>query len=153
MGKHSSLLQTFVNCGRKKFYNIGSGAHRRRLGLSRIYIGKIQRDNASNSDKRAARQKIGLFLFFVASPKVAKASTIVAVACHCRQRNRLKFNANVNYPLPKAMLRLRMMATKSPNLRVPSFRMYLNMMVLKMDELSWNPTSCSQRQKTFFFIW
>ncbi len=32
-----------------------------------------------------------------------------------------------------------MMATKSPKQRVPSFRMYLNMMVLRMDELSWKP--------------
>jgi hypothetical protein len=42
--------------------------------------------------------QIGLFLFLVALPKVAKASTIVAVACCCRRRNCLKFNANVNYP-------------------------------------------------------
>jgi hypothetical protein len=42
--------------------------------------------------------------------------------------------------LPKAILRLRMMATKSPKRRVPLFRMYLNMMVLKIDEFSWKPT-------------
>ncbi len=35
----------------------------------------------------------------IEAPKVAKASTIVAVACHCRWHYRLKFNANVNYPL------------------------------------------------------
>jgi hypothetical protein len=35
----------------------------------------------------------------VAMPKVAKASTIVAVAFRCRQHYRLKYNANVNYPL------------------------------------------------------
>jgi hypothetical protein len=32
-------------------------------------------------------------------PKVAKASTIVAVAGRCRPRYHLKYNANVNYPL------------------------------------------------------
>ncbi len=35
----------------------------------------------------------------VATPKVAKASTIVAVTCCCRQRYRLKYFANVNYSL------------------------------------------------------
>ncbi len=43
----------------------------------------------------------------VASPKVAKASTIVIVACHCSRCNCLKYNVSVNYPLgrlPKALL-------------------------------------------------
>ncbi len=35
----------------------------------------------------------------VTSPKVAKASAIVAVTCCCRWCNRLKLNAYVNYPL------------------------------------------------------
>ena len=34
----------------------------------------------------------------VAMPKVAKASTIVAVTCHWRWHYRLKYNAYVNYP-------------------------------------------------------
>jgi hypothetical protein len=34
-----------------------------------------------------------------AMPKVAKASTMVAVTCCCHQRYHLKYNANVNYPL------------------------------------------------------
>jgi len=35
----------------------------------------------------------------VATPKVAKVSTKVAVACCCCQHFCLKYNANVNYPL------------------------------------------------------
>ncbi len=34
----------------------------------------------------------------VSTPKVAKASTIVAVVCHCRWHYRLKYNPIVNYP-------------------------------------------------------
>ncbi len=41
------------------------------------------------------------------------------------------------------MLKLRMIATKSPNRRVPSFRMYLSMIVLKIAEFNWKPTSKS----------
>jgi hypothetical protein len=42
--------------------------------------------------------------------------------------------------LPKTILRLRMMETKSSKQRVPSFRMYRSMIVLKIDEFSWKPT-------------
>jgi len=35
----------------------------------------------------------------VTMPKVAKASTIMAVLCRCHWHYRLKYNANVNYPL------------------------------------------------------
>ena len=36
-----------------------------------------------------------------------------------------------------------MMATKSPNRRVPSFRIYLIIKTESMAEFSWNPTSLS----------
>jgi hypothetical protein len=39
-------------------------------------------------------------------PKVAKASTIVAVTCRYCQHYHLKYNANVNYPLDLANIYL-----------------------------------------------
>jgi len=40
--------------------------------------------------------QIGLFLFLVASPKVAKASTVMTVACRCCQQFCFTNFANVN---------------------------------------------------------
>jgi hypothetical protein len=49
--------------------------------------------------------QIGLFLFLVASPKVAKASTVMTVACYCHRQFRLANFANVNDPYKRASSR------------------------------------------------
>jgi hypothetical protein len=73
--------------------------------LGRVYIGKVYCDKADDSDKQQLQATliivlvlatvgnathIGLFLFLVAPPKVAKESTValpkVTVTCCCLQR-------------------------------------------------------------------
>ena len=49
----------------------------------------------------------------------------------------------VIFYLQNATVRLRMMATKSPNLRVPSFLMYLRHRMLMISPDNRNPTSSS----------
>jgi hypothetical protein len=64
-------------------------------------------DNAGNSNSHYLLAlatmgdvtQIGLFLFLVASPKVAKARTVMTVACRCRQQFCFTNFANVNDPL------------------------------------------------------
>jgi hypothetical protein len=63
--------------------------------LSRIYIGNVKHDVAPYLLTLANRNDP----ISVKTPKVAKASTIVAVVCRCCQHYRLKYNANLNYPL------------------------------------------------------
>ncbi len=61
-------------------------------------------DNTSNSNSHYLPvlatlgdvTQIGLFLFLVASPKVAKASTVMTVACCCHRQFRFANFANVN---------------------------------------------------------
>jgi hypothetical protein len=61
-------------------------------------------DNTDNSDSHyllalatlGNATQIGLFLFLVASPKVAKASTVITVACRCRRGFHFANFANVN---------------------------------------------------------
>ncbi len=71
--------------------------------ISPVYIGNVKDNVALNVACDIAPYLLTLANkndpISVAMPKVAKASTIVAVACCCRQRYHLKYNANVNYPL------------------------------------------------------
>ncbi len=63
--------------------------------LSSVYIGDVAHNVSPYLPTLANRNDP----ISVATPKVAKASTIVAAVCRCHQRYRLKYNANVNYPL------------------------------------------------------
>jgi hypothetical protein len=63
--------------------------------LSHIYIGDVAHNVSPYLPTLANRNDP----ISVATPKVAKASTIVAAMCHCSHCYRLKYNANVNYPL------------------------------------------------------
>ncbi len=77
--------------------------HRLFWGLSCVYFGDVKRDVACDVTPYILTLSNRNVIISVSTPKVAKASTIVAVVCHCCHCCHLKYNANLNYPLSRCV--------------------------------------------------